>query len=173
MSSHFESGSSSEDNAHPELHVVGGVQPIGGAPLAPRAPALIPFERRFKAGTILKDEYILWNNFDIMSSVELHFQDPATRIISRGNICLFKRMFLAGLCLPFPAIARELLLFLGVAPSKILPNGWRYLFAFYILWKTVLGGQRITILEFFNIYSPVVQQDGTIAFQVRQNPLFI
>jgi hypothetical protein len=45
MSSNFESGSYSEDNAHSELQAIGGVQPAAGAALAP---ALIPFERRFK-----------------------------------------------------------------------------------------------------------------------------
>jgi hypothetical protein len=47
-------------------------------------------------------------------------------------------MFMVGPRLPFPGFSRELPLFLGVAPSQIIPSGWRYLFASYILWKQVL-----------------------------------
>jgi hypothetical protein len=81
-------------------------------------------------------------------------------------------MFMAGLKLPFPEIVRELLLYLGVAPSQIVPNGWRYFFASFLLWKRVLG-TPMRIEQFFNIYRPIESQDGCVEFQVRQSPLFI
>jgi hypothetical protein len=80
---------------------------------------------------------------------------------------------MAGLRLPFPAIAREFLEYLQVAPSQILPNGWRYFFAAYIQWPIVLGEHRMSIREFFSIYRVQQYRDGTIAFQVRTNPLFL
>jgi hypothetical protein len=45
-------------------------------------------------------------------------------------------------------IAWELVLYLGISPSQIAPNAWRYLFASFILWHTVLEA-RMTIAEFF------------------------
>jgi hypothetical protein len=120
------------------------------------------------------DEYILCNNFDIRSSATLHFQDPATKAINNGEMTLFERMFLAGLRLSFPAIAQELLLLLKVAPSPIVPNvqmgGTSLPHTLCDQWSLK---DKMTIPEFFNIYRPSVQHNWTIAFQVRQNPLFI
>jgi hypothetical protein len=80
-------------------------------------------------------------NYDIGSSVRLHFQDSSVLSIPGGDITLFERMFMAGLRLPFPDIAREFLLYLKVAPSQIFPNSWRYLFDSFILWRTVIGSR--------------------------------
>jgi 3',5'-cyclic AMP phosphodiesterase CpdA len=82
-------------------------------------------------------------------------------------------MFLAGLRLPFPAIVRELLQYLHVSPSQIRPNGWRYFFATYIQWPTILDGHLMSIREFFHIYRVQAYTDGTIAFKSRGNSLFI
>jgi hypothetical protein len=82
-------------------------------------------------------------------------------------------MFLAGLRLPFPAIVRELLQYLHVSPSQIRPNGWRYFFATYIQWPTILDGHLMSIREFFHIYRVQAYTDGTIAFKTRANNLFI
>jgi hypothetical protein len=100
---------------------------------------LIPLENRHVSLLSMKNEWIFRLNYDIGNSVPLHFQSSSTLSITGGDIALFERMFMAGLRLPFPDIARELLLYLGVAPSQIFPNSWRYLFASFILWKTVIG----------------------------------
>jgi hypothetical protein len=115
------------------------------------------------------DEHRLHNNYHIRSFVALHFQDPATQTINGGEVTIFKRMLMAGLRFPFRAIARELLLFLSLAPTQIVPNRWRYVFASFIIWRTVLRAW-MTIPEFFNIYRLFAQCDGMVAFQVRQNP---
>jgi hypothetical protein len=90
-------------------------------------------------------------SYDILPSVQLSFQNPETKSIDGGDITLFQRMFMAGLRLPFPEIAWDFVLFLMVAPSQIIPDAWRYLFASYILWKTVLRSE-MSIGKFFNIY---------------------
>jgi hypothetical protein len=97
------------------------------------------------------DEFRLRNNYDILPPVLLHFQNPVTLEIQRGDIVIYERMLLAGLQFPFSDIARELVLYLGVSSSQIAPNAWRYLFASFILWRTVLEAW-MTIPEFFNIY---------------------
>jgi hypothetical protein len=81
-------------------------------------------------------------------------------------------MLLAGLLLPFPEISQELILYLGVSPSQIAPNAWRYLFAFFILWRTVLEA-RMTIPEFFNVDRVNYKREGVVEFTVRENMIFI
>jgi hypothetical protein len=143
MSSDSESGSSYWESAHPELQAKG--VHVVGAPQAPEVWVLVLVEDRHTVRTTTKDEYILHNNFDIQSFVTLYFQDPATRTINGVEVTLYKKMFMAGLRLPFPTITRELMLFLNVAPSQIVPNGWRYLFASYSLWPTVLMSAKYCI----------------------------
>jgi hypothetical protein len=94
---------------------------------------LLPHEARFVAKVKVADERHLRHNYDICSSVHLHFQDSATRTINDGEVAIFERMLMVGLRFPFPTIARELVTFLGVTPMRIVSNAWRYLFAFFIL----------------------------------------
>jgi hypothetical protein len=68
---------------------------------------------------------------------------------------------MAGLRLPFPEIAQDFVLFLMVAPSQIMPNAWRYLFASNILWKTVLRSEMRQ------------KSDGTVELSVRHPPILI
>jgi hypothetical protein len=127
---------------------------------------------RYATKVTVAGEHRLRINYDIRSSVDLHFQDLATWTINGGEVAIFERMLMAGLRFSFPAIAWELVVFLGVAPTQIVPNMWRYLFGAFILWQMVLG-TRMTILEFFNIYWPAGKSDGTVEFSVRVKPIFI
>jgi hypothetical protein len=133
---------------------------------------LVPLDRRGASRIRIGDEFRLRNNYDILLPVLLHFQNPVTLEIQRGDIVIYERMLIAGLRLPFPDIARELVLYLRVSPSQIAPNSWRYLFASFILWRTVLEA-RMTIPEFFNIYRVNYKREGVVEFTVRENPIFI
>lgn len=164
MSSESESAHSPEHQTHPEPQPK--QIPVGAAQ------AWVPLENHREAVLSKEHENILCHNYEISPSVQLHFQDSATRTIKGGDITLFERMFMAGLRLPFPEIAQELVLFLMTTSIQIMPNAWRYLFASYILWKTVLG-TRMSILQFLNIYRPKMGRSGTMELQVRQSPLFI
>lgn len=62
-----------------------------------------------------------------------------------------ERMLMAIFRFPFTGIARELLVQLGVAHSQVKPNGWRYLFASFVLWSTKLQ-KRMSVAEFLTIY---------------------
>jgi hypothetical protein len=81
-------------------------------------------------------------------------------------------MLLVELRFPFPDIAWELVLYLRVASSQIAPNAWRYFFASFILWRTVLEA-RMTIPEFFNVYWVNYKREGVVEFTIRTNPSFI
>lgn len=90
--------------------------PIEG--VVPNPAALEPIEKHYGAKFSSKDERVLRHNYDISDSVSLHFKDPVLSTFSHGEVCLYERMFLAGLRLPFLAIAWELLCYLQVAPSQ-------------------------------------------------------
>jgi hypothetical protein len=84
---------------------------VGGAP-----PVLIPLKARYAANVKVADERLLRINYDIRSFFNLQFQDLlATRTINGGEVAIFERMLMASLWFPFLAIARELMVFLGVA----------------------------------------------------------
>jgi len=48
----------------------------------------------------------------------MFYQMPRARIINDGDVTLFERMFIAGLPLPFPEIARDFVQFLMVNPQR-------------------------------------------------------
>jgi hypothetical protein len=81
-------------------------------------------------------------------------------------------MLMAGFRFPFRAIARELVVQLGVAPSQIKSNGWRYLFASFIVWRTEFQ-KRMSVAEFLTIYCAGFRRDGIVEFTVRKKPTFI
>lgn len=106
-----------------ELH------PIEGT--VPNPATLRPLEQRYEAKFSSKDERVLRHNYDVPYSVSFHFKDPVLGTFGDGEVCLYERMFLASLRLPFPAIVWELLCYLQVSSSQVMPNGWRYFFASY------------------------------------------
>jgi hypothetical protein len=169
MPSKDNSGTSTEPIHEAEENVVGEDEEIA---LGNNPPTLIPLENRYVSLLSVKNEWVLRVNYDIDNSVSLHFQDPSSLHIRGGDVSLFERMFMAGLRLPFPDIARELLLHLRVAPSQIFPNSWRYLFASFILWRSVVG-TRMLVPQFLNVYRPTMDSEGVVKLRTRQSPLFI
>jgi hypothetical protein len=87
-------------------------------------------------------------------------------------VTITERMLMAGFRFPFPLIAWELLVRLGVAPSQVKPNGWRYLFASFVLKRTKLQ-KRMTIDEFLTIYQAGFRRDSSVEFTVRKKPSII
>jgi hypothetical protein len=133
---------------------------------------LSPLESRVDTAIFAKHEGVLRLNYEISPRVKLFYQAPGTRVIDGGDVTLYERMFLAGLRLPFSEIARDFVLFLMIAPSQIMPNAWRYLFASFILWRLVLK-KEMKIQQFFNIYRPRQTSEGMVELCVRHPPVFI
>jgi hypothetical protein len=86
------------------------------------APNLDPLENRRVACIFEEHEEILRQNYDILPTVRMFYQNSETWSINGGNITLFERIFMAGLWLPFLEITRDFILFLMVTPSQIMPN---------------------------------------------------
>jgi hypothetical protein len=133
---------------------------------------LSPLESRVETALFERHEGVLHLNYDIPPTMRMFYQTPGAQLIDGGDITLFERMFLAGLRLPFPEIARDFVLFLIVAPSQIMPNASRYLFTSYVLWRLVLK-KEMKILQFLNIYRPRQTSKGMIELCVRHPPIFI
>jgi hypothetical protein len=140
--------------------------PVGGGP------NLVCHENRFRSLIPASEEGCLRRNYDILDSVTLHFQEPGQLSIIGGDVAITERMLMAGFRFPFAGIARELLVQLGVDPSQIKPNGWRYLFASFVLWRIKLQ-KRMFVAEFLTVYRAGFRRDGTVEFTVRKKPSFI
>jgi hypothetical protein len=140
--------------------------PIGGGP------NLVPHENRFRSMIPVSEEVRLCRSYNIPDSVTFHFQEPSQLSIAGGDVAITERMLMAGFQFLVTGIARELLVQLGVAPSQIKPNGWRYLFASFILWRIKLQ-KRMSVAEFLTIYRAGFRRDGTVEFTVRKKPSFI
>jgi hypothetical protein len=132
---------------------------------------LVPPEEQEESTWMSCHEAILRRDYDIGPSINLFFQESGSLGIAGGEITLTERMFMAGVWLPFPKIVREVYTFLGVAPSQIAPNGWRYVIASSILWRQVLGTE-MDAAHFFSIYRPSIK-DGVVELRVCQDPIFI
>jgi hypothetical protein len=126
---------------------------------------LVPPEDRLESTWLAGHESALRRAYDIGPSVNLFFQEPGSLGIAGGEVTLTERMLMAGVRLPFPKIVREVCAFLGVAPSQIAPNGWRYVVASSILWQQVLGTE-MDAAQFFSIYRPSIK-DGAVELRVR------
>jgi hypothetical protein len=97
------------------------------------ATCLVPLEDRVELTWLKNHEATLSRAYDIGPSINLFFQEAGSLGIAGGEVTLTERMLMAGVRLPFPKIVREICAFLGVAPSQITPNGWRYVIASAIL----------------------------------------
>lgn len=136
------------------------------------SPNLVPHENRFKSLISVSDEGRLRQSYNIPSSVTIHFQEPGELSIAGGNVAITERMLMASFRFPFLGIARKLLVQLGVAPSPVKLNEWRYLFASFILWRMKLQ-KRMSIAEFLTMYRAGFRRDGAVEFTVRKKPCFI
>ena len=56
-----------------------------------------------------------------------------------GFTAVFEDTFLASLRLPLHPVARDLLIFLGIAPGQLAPNGWRFLMGAIYFWPQHFG----------------------------------
>jgi hypothetical protein len=140
--------------------------PVGGGP------NLVPHENRFRSLIPASEEGRLRQSYNISDSVTLHFQESGQLSIAGGDMAITERMLMAEFRFPFTGIAKELLVQLGVAPSQVKPNRWRYLFASFVLWKIKLQ-KRMSVAEFLTIYRAGFRRNSTVEFTVRKKPSFI
>ena len=89
-----------------------------------------------------------------------------------ADIGMYDAMFAAGLRLPLIALHHQLVDFLGLFVSQIVPNTWRIFINAEILWGRLSGG-KLSLDEFFYCYRPnhIASSKGTYHFTVREKVL--
>jgi hypothetical protein len=155
----------------PLAHRTGGVRLPGFAHLVEHLPHLciwtIP---------VGKDLVSRWSmrGYSTKNTVFL-LQFPSTRMIaSLGDICVYERMFLAGVLLPFSLIVTKLLSFLGIAPGQLMHNGRSYFLATFLLCPSMFPGETISVPKFLNIYGHQIYPTyETVTFMVCRKNQFI
>jgi hypothetical protein len=92
------------------------------------------------------------------SSIILRAPEPDERVsvfTVWDEVALHEESLKAGLRFPIPHEVREVLAYLSLAPSQLMPNGWRILLACSVLWPSVLGAKRrLSVKEFLYCYRP-------------------
>ena len=56
-----------------------------------------------------------------------------------GFLTLYEDALMAGLHLPLHPLTRDVLIHLGIAPSQLAPNGWKFLAGAIHLWPQMFG----------------------------------
>lgn len=75
---------------------------------------------------------------------------------------------MAGICLPFHPIVRELLTYFQLSPFQVIPNGWRFFLRSYILWPSINPRCLMSIPEFLALYRSLFKESGTMSFISRR-----
>jgi hypothetical protein len=133
---------------------------------------LIPHENRFRSLISASEEGHLRQSYNIPDSVTLHLLEPGQLSIVGGDVAITERIPMAGFRFAFTGIAKELLVLLGVAPSQVKLNRWRYLFVSFILWKIKLQ-KRMSVAEFLTIHRAGFRRDDMVDFIVSKKLSFI
>ena len=91
-----------------------------------------------------------------------------------ADVGMYDAMFAVGLRLPLMVLHRQLVDFLGLSISQIVPNAWRTFIGAEILWGSLSGGNRqLTLDEFFYCHRPhyIASSKETCHFTVREKDL--
>ena len=65
--------------------------------------------------------------YDLSADSSLAEPSGEAHIHRSGFVTLYEDAFIAGICLPLHPLARDLLIYLGIAPGQLAPNGCRFL----------------------------------------------
>ena len=91
-----------------------------------------------------------------------------------ADVGMYDAMFVVGLRLSLMVLHRQLVDFLGLSVSQIVPNAWRTFIGAEILWGSLSGGNRqLTLDEFFYCHRPhyIASFKETCHFIVREKDL--
>lgn len=83
---------------------------LGEAPVVVEIKTNLDYAHSLRSIFIVVDKWILWHNFDIPLSVCHHFPGMDSSAIPDpgfGDVSVYERMLLVGLCFPFPTPTRS------------------------------------------------------------------
>jgi hypothetical protein len=122
-----------------------------------------------------KDAERLRKTYEIPDGVKIRIPGPNEDIFGNTlehEVCIFEKALMAGLQLPFPQVAREILHILEMAPTELKAGAWRHVVACCVAWPMVLGnGEQLSAPEFLNLFVPV-KYGHTWTLQGRDRKFF-
>ena len=71
---------------------------------------------------------------------------------AHGEVCFYEAAFTCGLRFPVHPFIMELLDHLHIAPRQLMPNSWRIIISYIVIWTTIVDGDMITLNEFTYLY---------------------
>jgi len=101
---------------------------------------------------------------DVFSKFRDRFQFPdetKVRLPRKGEkacafthdeVCFYEDAFLCDLRFPVHLFIIELLHHLNIAPGHLMPNSWRIIISYMVIWRTIADRDMITLNEFVHLY---------------------
>ena len=94
----------------------------------------------------IRKKYDLPTTFSMVVLEDISSCSPEPRFVT-----LYEDTLAAGLRLSFHPLARDLLIFLGITPGQLAPNGWWFLMGAAYLWPQRFGCE-LSLQEFLWSY---------------------
>ena len=71
---------------------------------------------------------------------------------AHGEVCFYEAAFLSDLRFLIHPFIMELLNHLNIALGQLMPNSWRIIISYMVIWTTIADGDMITLNEFVHLY---------------------
>ena len=79
-------------------------------------------------------------------------KDEKACAFAHGEVCFYKATFSCGLRFPVHPFIMKLLHYLNLAPGQLMPNSWRILISYMVIWTIIADGDMLTVNEFVHLY---------------------
>ena len=79
-------------------------------------------------------------------------KDEKACAFAHGEVCFYKVAFSCGLRFPVHPFIMKLLQHLNLAPGQLMPNSWRIVISYMVIWTTISDGDMLTVNEFVHLY---------------------
>ena len=67
-------------------------------------------------------------------------------------MCFYEATFLCGLRFPIHPFIMELLHYLNIILGQLMPNSWRIVISYMVIWTIIADGDMIRLNEFVHLY---------------------
>ena len=71
---------------------------------------------------------------------------------AHGEVYFYEAAFLCGLRFPVHPFIKELLHHLNIAPGQLMPNSWRIVRSYMVIWMTIANRDMIMLNVFIHLY---------------------
>ena len=79
-------------------------------------------------------------------------KDEKAYTFAHGEVCFYEAAFSCGLRFPVHPFIMKLLHYLNLAPGQLMPNSWRIIISYMVIWMTIADGDMLTVNEFVHLY---------------------